>query len=1240
MFLRRPTILILILSSLSSSASPQPAQTLAVVNFINRSAPDDWDWLEKGLADLLTTDMARSDKLVVVERERMQAMLHEMKLSRTGLADEGTAQRVGKALAVDRVLAGSFRVTGEAIEIEAHIVAVATGKLVRVEAVKGSAADVLHLEKEIALSLLDELEVPPGEAELRAIERLATDDLDAARHHYRALDFLDRGSFFPSLQEVLAARRRDPGFVKSMFLAGTLFESLGGDEHALVEFTRLLGRHEDESLEIRGTVRAIDLLRQRPREYGRAFALCDRLSSGYAGRRTYVGAEPLPKSSEDEGWDQRRKRSLAEEPPEEVLVEDLAGYLRAHLRYTAGEFEAALNEIAPVRHTFRRALGEYWTGHLFVKAAFASFRQRMKVPRPPEGILWLSPARPNVTFHFGRQDWRKHAVTFQQKRFPREDKENERPRDDRVSAILLVAAAEGHEFESVEIRAHTTQGRCQIWNPWRKLDGPSCLGRFRPRPEQRLFVAYVTCRERDLSQAGSLSIGASFRPASDLARIAFPRVHPRHRLEVDSTSFKARGRVTALVAAGEHVLRFHDAAQSRPQRKRVSVAAGETLEIHLPPVEQHVVRHPLEGDSYILHTFDGTQRFYSAAAAGFNDGRVLYVAHIVSPGTRHTEQLYAARRTQDGAWEKLRLLPPGINYPGRNAWPSLVAADGEAVLFFESGRSGESAVYAARSSDLERWSRAVRCRGFGEYVPSVARFKDGFLAAIVDREEGRIVILESEDLSDWTTLSAVSLTSLLKELTYKYVSTAVIGASGEDELILLVSVAGWQTWKTVGGFRAYLPHVLILRSPDGSNWSKPVETQRALDSSERRGSVYGSAPVNGKPASITSVPGGEALALVMVDQGAGSLWHGNLFEMLNGPNMRRLTTRYSSRHSRLPTALACAGGDCFYFVIDWGANELLARKLPPPALIRRTQQYVQTDYDIRRQIRSGDLDRARELLADMKSAKDAEYETKSRVPFLKALVAEKEGNLSEALNHINAYMKLCADDASIDRARILLKQGRSRAAVREFTEVERASSLRDPTNALLLANVLAETGDLKGACDELYKILQVNPNRGDAMRRLAVVSYYAGNTDYALKWLDCAIYLSDTWMAHFLKALLLHDTRPEDADTLLQDVRRRMEGLTHWYVGVADLLLTGQSPPPLPVKLTREQIKAINVGAASPPDRDHVTCQQHFWQGVRARWDGDPTRARTHFEKVREYDKLDWWPYVAAKLELARMETE
>ncbi len=130
-----------LLFSLPAFAEP-PTTTLAIMNFTNRSPSGEWQWLSKGLADMLITDLSNASELQVVERERMQKLFEEMTLSTTGLINDATAARFGKVAKVDKALFGSFLKQGDRLEIEAHIIDVASGELMRVEWVIGKAKDV------------------------------------------------------------------------------------------------------------------------------------------------------------------------------------------------------------------------------------------------------------------------------------------------------------------------------------------------------------------------------------------------------------------------------------------------------------------------------------------------------------------------------------------------------------------------------------------------------------------------------------------------------------------------------------------------------------------------------------------------------------------------------------------------------------------------------------------------------------------------------------------------------------------------------------------------------------------------------------------------------------------------------------------------------------------------------------------------------------------------------------------
>src|SRR5688500_6983267 len=75
----------------------QAKPVVAVLYFDNNSIGKDradFDGVGKGIADLLITDMASNAGLTVVERERVQALLTEQNLTRSGTIDPQTAIRL------------------------------------------------------------------------------------------------------------------------------------------------------------------------------------------------------------------------------------------------------------------------------------------------------------------------------------------------------------------------------------------------------------------------------------------------------------------------------------------------------------------------------------------------------------------------------------------------------------------------------------------------------------------------------------------------------------------------------------------------------------------------------------------------------------------------------------------------------------------------------------------------------------------------------------------------------------------------------------------------------------------------------------------------------------------------------------------------------------------------------------------------------------------------------------------
>src|SRR5205085_6335822 len=84
-----------------------PKRRIGVVSFENK-APYAQARIGNTATDILITELAKSGKFIVVERDRMDKILDEQKLGQTGAIDPNTAAKVGKILGLNAIVTGSI----------------------------------------------------------------------------------------------------------------------------------------------------------------------------------------------------------------------------------------------------------------------------------------------------------------------------------------------------------------------------------------------------------------------------------------------------------------------------------------------------------------------------------------------------------------------------------------------------------------------------------------------------------------------------------------------------------------------------------------------------------------------------------------------------------------------------------------------------------------------------------------------------------------------------------------------------------------------------------------------------------------------------------------------------------------------------------------------------------------------------------------------------------------------------
>jgi TolB-like protein len=190
-----------------------PERTLGITPFAVGAGDTVIAPLAYGLADILITDLQRSDQLQIVDRLRLDALLRETQLVEAGRVDPATAPRIGRLVGARRLIIGALtQRPGGQIAIDARIADVASGTVRPGVSASAPLSDILAAEKELALRLLGQLGVNLTPAARARIEERPTRNIAALLAYSRAVRYEVRGEYQNAATEYRTAIRLDPGF--------------------------------------------------------------------------------------------------------------------------------------------------------------------------------------------------------------------------------------------------------------------------------------------------------------------------------------------------------------------------------------------------------------------------------------------------------------------------------------------------------------------------------------------------------------------------------------------------------------------------------------------------------------------------------------------------------------------------------------------------------------------------------------------------------------------------------------------------------------------------------------------------------------------------------------------------------------------------------------------------------------------------------------------------------------------
>jgi len=192
---------------------PPQSATVAVLPVLV-SGDSTYRPLSRGLAELITTDLAYIRTLRLLERLQIGVLLDELKLGVSDRADPATAARVGKLLRAERMVQGAVTIppvgTGS-VQLTASVVS-GSGVVRPVAPATGPFPRLLALEKQVVFGLAAQLGIQLTEAERQRILKEGPRNLAAFLAYSSGLEAMDGGDYAGAARHFGEATSADPSF--------------------------------------------------------------------------------------------------------------------------------------------------------------------------------------------------------------------------------------------------------------------------------------------------------------------------------------------------------------------------------------------------------------------------------------------------------------------------------------------------------------------------------------------------------------------------------------------------------------------------------------------------------------------------------------------------------------------------------------------------------------------------------------------------------------------------------------------------------------------------------------------------------------------------------------------------------------------------------------------------------------------------------------------------------------------
>jgi len=242
-------------------------KSIAVLYFSNLSQDQSLNWLNNGLTDMLTTNLAQVKGLDVLSTERVMSAVRRANKGGNAL-DPAQAQGIARDAGADAYITGALLKMGPTqLRLDVRAQDTSTGQILFSDKLEGQDIQSIfgmvdRLTANIAGNFLPASDLPQKAPE---IEQASTSNVEAYRHYQLGMDYAHRFLNADAIRELEQAVRLDPNFALACMRLSDQY-ALIGDAHRADELTlrvnqlqEHLPRYEQLSLQAINAIRSRDI---------------------------------------------------------------------------------------------------------------------------------------------------------------------------------------------------------------------------------------------------------------------------------------------------------------------------------------------------------------------------------------------------------------------------------------------------------------------------------------------------------------------------------------------------------------------------------------------------------------------------------------------------------------------------------------------------------------------------------------------------------------------------------------------------------------------------------------------------------------------------------------------------------------------------------------------------------------------------------------------------------------------